>query len=297
MALSYIENRFHHSAKKGLLTEADLASTVVVGPDFSARGRAPLGGFGTGLISVAAATPKTALYLTEAGNTSAIAVTDLHQDGLGDCYLISSIGELVLTHSASITNMIQQNANGTETVTLYEDSNGTLPTPGYSGTFKAVTEVVSNNFNANSVNSGSTQDVVNGVKEIWPQVIEQAVAQLNGGISAIADGGYPFVAMEELTGKAASWIYQPATTDTASQLYTTLSADVKAGDMITFDTASNPTGYNLVGGHCYMFDGISGSGASAAVTLLNPWGTDEPSSSIPLSKLAGNIVQIDVGHY
>jgi hypothetical protein len=45
-----------------------------------------------------------------------------------------------------------------------------------------------------------------------------------------------------------------------------------------------------------MFDGLSGSGASASVTLLNPWGVDDPSSAIPLSKLAGNICQIDIGH-
>ena len=244
----------------------------------------------------AAAAIKPALYLTEPGNTVAISPNDLHQDGLGDCFLISSIGELAMTNAASITNMIKVNANGTETVTLYEEASGKLPVPGYTGAFKAVTEVVNNLFNSSSVNSGATQDVVNGVKEIWPQVIEQAVAQLNGGISAISSGGYPFVAMEELTGKQASWLFQPASSMTASQLFTQIQGYIKAGDMLTFDTPSSPTGYNLVGGHCYMFDGLSGSGASASVTLLNPWGVDDPSSAIPLSKLAGNICQIDIGH-
>jgi len=277
MALTFDNARFHGPAKRSVQRHGPAG--------FEAHKPGATGG------AVA-----TALYLTEPGDTVAISPNDLHQDGLGDCFLISSIGELAMTHASSITNMIKVNANGTETVTLYEEASGALPTPGYTGAFKAVTEVVNNVFNANSVNSAAGQDVVNGVKETWPQVIEQAVAQLNGGISAIANGGYPFVAMEELTGKAATWIYNPASTMTGAQLFSTLSADVKAGDMLTFDTPSNPSGFNLVGGHCYMFDGMTGSGSSATVTLLNPWGTDEP-GKIQLSQLAGNICQIDVGHY
>jgi hypothetical protein len=302
MAQRYDDDRSYDSAKRSLSLDSATAAASLVGgyvptpaaPDFAAPSLG-LGDFASGTAAVGAAKATTALYIINPGDTVAISPHDLHQDGLGDCFLISSIGELAITHAASIQNMIKVNSNGTETVTLYEDANGSLPVPGYTGGFKAVTEVVSNIFNANSVNSAAGQDVVNGVKEIWPQVLEQAVAQLNGGISAIANGGYPFVAMEELTGKAATWIYQPASTMTGAQLFTQLTADIKAGDMLTFDTPSNPTGFNLVGGHCYMFDGMTGSGAAATVTLLNPWGTNEP-GKIQLSQLAGNICQIDVGH-
>jgi len=238
----------------------------------------------------------TALYLVEPGNTAAIAVTDLNQDALNDCFLISSIGELVLTDPNFIKNMIHQNSNGTETVTLYEEASGKVPTYNYVGAFKKVTEVVTNKFVSDSVNSGATQDVVNGVKEIWPQVIEQAVAQLDGGFSAFTNGGYPDVAMEELTGVQASAIY-PVTSVSAATLYTDIEKAMKADDMIIFDTVDNPTSYNLVGFHSYMFDGIKGSGATAAVKLLNPWGYDEPSQLVPLNKLAGNVSEVAFGHY
>jgi len=299
MALPFDNDRVRFSTKRSLMlggkAEVDwLVAPVAAAPDFVAAGGGVLWESGKAA-GGAAAMAATALYIINPGDTVAISPNDLHQDGLGDCFLISSIGELAMTHAASIQNMIKVNANGTETVTLYEDANGKLPAPGYSGAFKPVTEVVTNSFNPNSVNSAAGQDVVNGVKEIWPQVLEQAVAQLNGGISAIANGGYPFVAMEELTGKAATWIYQPATSMTGAQLFSQLTADVKADDMLTFDTTADPTGFNLVGGHCYMFDGITGSGASATVTLLNPWGTDQP-GKIQLSQLSGNICQIDVGH-
>jgi len=301
MALPFDDDRFRDSTKRSLTlggaADADtLVAPVAAAPDFAAPGAGLLWESGKAAAGGPAATT-TALYIINPGDTVAISPDDLHQNGLGDCFLISAIGELAMTHAASIANMIKQNANGTETVTLYEDSSGKLPVPGYAGGFKAVTEVVNNVFNANSVNSSPGQDVVNGVKEIWPQVIEQAAAQLNGGIAAIGNGGYPVVAMEELTGKLASWIYQPAAAMPASQLFNQLQADVKAGDMLTFDTPDNPAGYNLYGDHCYMFDGMTGTGAAALVTLLNPWGVDEPSSAIPLSKLAGNICQIDIGHY
>jgi hypothetical protein len=141
-----------------------------------------------------------ALYLTEAGNTNAISYTDINQDGIGDCFLVSPIGEIAMLKPTFISNMIHANADGTETVALYEGSTGRLPNFGTTA-FKPVTETVTNVFASDSVNSGATQDVVGKSKEIWAQVIEKAVAQLNGGYSQIQYGGYPTVAMEELTGK------------------------------------------------------------------------------------------------
>jgi hypothetical protein len=153
-------------------------------------------------IKVAAPPPQT-LYLREPGDSAAISVNDLHQGHIGDCFLISSIGELALTHPGAIGGMIRGNANGTETVTLYTDPNGRLPGFGTSA-FKAVAVTVANSFPSYGVDNGATQDVVAGQKEIWPQVLEKAVATLDGGYGAISDGGNPIIAMEELTGHSAS---------------------------------------------------------------------------------------------
>ena len=62
------------------------------------------------------------------------------------------------------------------------------------------------------------------------------------------------------------------------------------------DTANGGLSDGLVGGHCYMFEKVSGSGSSASVQLLNPWGFDQP-AAIPLSQLArAGIVEVDIGH-
>ena len=229
------------------------------------------------------------LYLQESGDASTVSVNDLHQGQIGDCFLISSIGEIAINSPSAISNMIHTNANGTETVTLYTDASGHLPTFG-TAAFKPISVNVSNSFSAASVNNGATQDVVGKMKEIWPQVIEKAVATLDGGYSAIASGGNPVIAMEELTGQAATYMSASALTQAG------LKAMMAAGDLITMDTSNtSDLPYNLVSNHAYMMEKLTMSGNTAMVQLGNPWGTDQP-MAIPLSQLSKGIAEVDVGH-
>ena len=238
---------------------------------------------------VAPPVPTQTLYLTEPGNGAAISLNNIHQGQIGDCFLLSSIGEIALLQPSFISSMIHPNSNGTETVTLYEASNGRLP--GWStSAFKAVSETVTNVFPSYSVDSGIGQDVIGGQKEIWPQVLEKAVASLDGGYAAIASGGSPDLAMEELTGHAASFM------SPANLTFASLQSLIKAGDLLVMDTlpyGALPDG--LVNNHAYMFEGVTGSGATAAVHLGNPWGFDQP-APILLSQLSRGIAEVDIGH-
>ena len=243
---------------------------------------------GAASVGAGAAVLTNALYLTEKGDTTAINVDDLHQGQLGDCFLISSMGELALFHPSQIGSTIKANANGTETVTLYTAANGSLPTFGTSA-FKPVAVNVSNVFPTTSVNNGATQDVVGGQKEIWAQVLEKAVATLGGGYGSISNGGNPMVAMEELTGKSAT-AYSPA--KVTAGLISSLS---QAGNMLVFDTAGGGAlPYNLVGNHAYMFEKMTTTNGIASVQLANPWGFDQP-AAIPVSQLSKAFVEVDVG--
>ena len=58
------------------------------------------------------------LYVKQAGDTNAISINDIHQVGAADCFLLSPIGEIALYHPEAISRMIQDNGNGTTTVTL-----------------------------------------------------------------------------------------------------------------------------------------------------------------------------------
>jgi len=237
-----------------------------------------------------ASLPSQALYLTETGDTAAISVNDLHQGQIGDCFLISSVGELALTHSDAIGKMIRSNADGTETVTLYVDQRGRLPTFGTTA-FKPVSVTVSNVFPSYSINNGATQDMVANTKEIWPQILEKAVATLHGGYGAIAYGGNPVIPMEELTGHAATYM-SPARLSLAM-----LQSFIAAGDLITMDTAPQARlPFNLVSNHAYMFEKLSVTDGVAMVQLGNPWGSYQP-SAIPFTQLSRAFVEIDIGRF
>ncbi len=232
----------------------------------------------------------TALYLLEPGDTSAISINDIHQGQIGDCFLLSSIGEIALWHPSAIMNMISANADGTETVTLHLTANGQLPTYGTTS-FETTTVTVNNTFPSNAVNNGATQDVVNGVKEIWVQVLEKAVATLGGGYNYIANGGNPMIAMEELTGQSTSYM------SPSSLTLQILQTDNTAGDLIVMDTASSGSlPYGLYNDHAYMFQSVTVVNGTPMVQLANPWGFDEP-QAIPLSQLSSGIVEVDVGQF
>lgn len=249
----------------------------------------PMSFTATAGVSVSATMPAT-LYLTETGDTTAISIHDIHQGQLGDCFLLSSMGEIAMISPQTISGMITQNTNGTETVRLFVDSRTGRPISFNSSGAKQVSVTVDNNFSSQSVNNGSTQDVVNGTKEIWTQVLEKAVATLGGGYNSIANGGSPIIAMEELTGKQAFGIAP------ASLTYAQLTSFMSSKDLIVFDTkASGALSNNLVNNHAYMFEGLSGTGANAMVTLGNPWGFNQP-TQIALSSLSKNFSEIDVGH-
>ena len=231
-----------------------------------------------------------ALYLTEAGDTAAISVNDLHQGQIGDCFLVAAIGELALTHPGAINSMIHANSNGTETVSLHTDRNGALPT--YRSTaFSQIAITVNNVFPTYAINNGAAQGVVGNQKEIWSQVLEKAVATLDGGYGAIAYGGNPTVAMEQLTGHSATFM------SPASLTLGMLQGFMAAGDLIVMDTPSRSgLPYNLVGGHAYMFEKVVMSGGAAMVQLGNPWGFNQP-ALIPLSQLSKGIAEVDIGRF
>jgi len=232
----------------------------------------------------------TALYLQEVGDTSPISVHDINQGQIGDCFLLAAIGEIALFHPSAITNMIYGNLDGTETVTLHLTASGQLP---YYGTtsFKSTAITVNNSFPSNAVNCSTSEDVVNGVKEIWVQVLEKAVATLGGGYNYIANGGNPMIAMEELTGQSASSIAPASLTLSMLQGYIT------AGDLLAFDTPSSGfLPYNLVNSHAYIFESVTVVNGTPMVQLGNPWGFNQP-AAIPLSQLSSGIVEIDIGQF
>jgi hypothetical protein len=233
------------------------------------------------------------LYLQQPGDGLKIEPSDIHQGQFGDCFFLSSLGEIALKDPSFIAdNMIFRNGNGSETIHLYNNAFGEpIDSPyGLQTNFEATSIRVRNKFPADAVNNFNTTDIVGGLKEIWPQVIEKAYARDLHGYSFLANGGYDQAAMETLTGNQA--FYEPSYLVSLSQLEGFQSSPTA---MVTFDTPSQGSlGYSLITDHAYMFDGIVESNGVSYVHLLNPWGTNQP-GLIPVSAIAQNFSGITHG--
>lgn len=230
------------------------------------------------------------LYLKETGDSATISIDDLNQGQVGDCFLVASVGSMLIAHPGSIRNMIHANSDGTETVTLYTGQNGGVA--GYYATaFQATDVVVTNSFPTGTINSAATQAMVGSQKEIWPQVVEKAIATLDGGYNAISSGGSPLIALQELTGHTADFIAP------AAMSLQQLQSFIKAGDIIVMNTLHADTlPFGLYSDHSYSFEKLTGTGSSAMVQLYNPWGFYQP-APIPVTQLSKAFSEIDIGHF
>jgi hypothetical protein len=238
---------------------------------------------------------KEALYVREAGDASKIMASDIHQGQIGDCGLLSVLGEIAIKDPTYISShLIAPNADGTETVTLYNAARGGDVNFGTT-LFSPVSFNIANEFPGDAVNNSPADSVAHGVKEIWPQVLEKAYAIDQSGYGAINQGVYDALAMETFTGNHASW---ELTADmTLAHLRNQIDGFADSSSaLVTFDTpdSTSPMPYNLVADHAYMFDGVEVKHGHSFVALLNPWGRHEP-SLIPVSAVAANFDTINFG--
>lgn len=223
--------------------------------------------------------------------------TDINQDGLNDCYVLSPLGEIARSDPGFIRHMIHDNGDGTYTVTLHQKDPGFGNLWGLLGDDKTVkVRVSASDFSTDSVNSGAGQDTSGGTREIWPQVVEAAYAKLIGGGNltkgyqdlASPRGGVPADAMFTLTGQSSR--------QTSPISPRQLQSNLQQGKLVTFDTPDKDNlPYGLVGHHSYMVVGLAtGSDGKQYLELRNPWGDDEP-QKVPVSAWNRVFDATDVG--
>jgi hypothetical protein len=257
--------------------------------------------------------PPEALFGPDGDN---ISYQDINQGQTGDCYFLSSLGELAKNDPNFVRNMITYNGDGTYTVTLYQQNNDLGNFFGLTkNTDNKASEIFGNSYHPVKVTVSPKDFSPNGVNwgqnaVIWPQVIETAYAKLIGngnvtkGYSIINGGGGAIEAMGNLTGHQGSSL-APARVEPPSgfgrfsttvpnfaqqesqqlqQDFQQLKSEVAQRDLVTLDTPDNNSlPYNLVGDHVYMVIGTyTDSHGNEYVKLQNPWGYDQP-SLVPLS--------------
>lgn len=233
------------------------------------------------------------LFLVDGG--VAVAETDVDQGALGDCYYVAALAAVAAVDPAIIERSVNENANGTFTVTLYPDG-------------EPVEIVVTPTFPAKEMSgtpvpaySGDSQTA--GTWELWPLAYEKALAIYEESYEDI-EGGWAHEAMEWVTG-AASFDVRP--TDYS---FDELKAEFEAGSAISLSSLSgsdvnryainedDPATANttdLFYGHAYIVAGVTEIG----VLVRNPHGVDgsgEPQYEYEFTydELSANFKRIDV---
>lgn len=181
--------------------------------------------------------------------------SDMRQGYVGDCYLIASLGALADKNNSSITTMFKDNLDGTWAVRFYK-----LDTTRYIEDWVTVDRYLPTNSNGYAVfqNFGGTAS--DSRNELWAALAEKAYAQWARGNSYYnLNGGWPYVALSEVTGS------QARNTFDMTKVETTLVSAVTRGDPVVIYRYMNAARTQA---HAYYVQSYS----NGKFYLKNPWG-------------------------
>jgi hypothetical protein len=226
----------------------------------------------------------TALPLYAAGAPS---INDINQGYLGDCYLLSSLGEVASQDPSLIESMIANNGDNTYGVRFF-----------FGGKAYYVTV-------DNTLPDGG--QVFNNASDLWASLIEKAFAEWAGdeaitgatpysnSFTKIGNGGDPAYALEAITGASTltdfgaygsqwleyslnsslNWTGAESLNSTAAAL-SQIAADLAVGNDVVLASYTNATGSNakttLVADHAMSIYGYDAS--TGMLEIRNPWGTE-----------------------
>jgi hypothetical protein len=222
------------------------------------------------------------LFVKGRGDANSVAMNDINQGQTGDCWMMASLAALASKDPEAIKRMIQDNGDGTYTVTFKQK---VFPFETYVDKKVTVAGVFPNSLSQPGDKNGK------GVGEIWPQVIEKAYAKLKGGYDKI-EGGSPAEFLEAITGRPATK-HIPMLFDYS---FETLENDFNSGKNIVFGTFDTISGkYGLVPDHAYALNRVYTDPTTGRqmVELYNPWGNTHP-QAIPYDEIFQHIERVTV---
>ena len=202
---------------------------------------------------------------------------DINQGDVGDCYFLSSLGEVALQDPSLIKNMIQSNGDGAYSVEFWINGKSDYVT---------VNDMLPTMSNGYKWGNGSSL-LFDNSSTAWAPLIEKAYAQLmeqtsvqpgatlgqHGDSYADTTGGWG-QCLTEIADQPVTTLFASSTESptSLSALLGTLQGDFSSDEEIIMGTSGQTVSGNLVASHMFM---VLGANASAGtINLANPWGTN-----------------------
>lgn len=218
-------------------------------------------------------------FVRGASDSHDIDPNDVAQGALGDCYLMAGMLAVARANPERIRDLIVDNGDGTFDVTLYiRDSY-------YSEPKRVVTTIDAQlpSKRAGVPLYASTGDQADGQTELWPALLEKAVAQQKGSYELISGGniarGFQFHGATELfTGKAEGYLSTDSLDEDDVLLHIAIALD--DGKPVTVDSRNlgddealtrEATSANVYWNHAYA--PLAVDLEARTLDLTNPWGS------------------------
>ena len=216
-------------------------------------------------------------YAYVSGNlfVNGAAYNDIRQGYLGDCYLLTGLGEAALRSPSVIQNMFTDNGDGTFTVRFF--NNGVAD-------YVTVDRYLPVDKSGRLVFAGVGSLATSASNELWVALAEKAYAQVNASgwlrgtvrvnsYAAVA-AGYIADAFKQITGTASSLGNQINATSLINAF--------NAGKLIGLaSVSSGAVDAGVVRSHAYMLVGYNA--ATQTFTLFNPWGDNNGAAPATLT--------------
>ena len=255
--------------------------------------------------------------LSELWSGDGVNAGEIEQGTLGDCYFISALAALAANDPDALEDMIQDNGDGTYTITFhgleYDESGFPVPS-GETFSYEVDLEVLLSENN--EIVGANIQDADgDGLLELGPALLEKAFAmyaeEMNGlaaadgeppffgdadatnstGFNLLDEGGDPSTAMMALTGSqnysiGYSGDFEAGFADWAAgyglsgdELLLDILSSADEGVTVTVGTGPDPEMEGLVPGHAYTVLGVVEIDGEEYIVMRNPWGCGEPAGN------------------
>lgn len=215
------------------------------------------------------------------GDAHEVDPNDAKQGSLGDCYLIAGMIAVARANPQAIKDIVKDNGDGTFNITLY------IRTSAY-GAPRAQVVTVDARLPVKSQDSplyAKVGDKADGKDELWPALIEKAVAQKKASYDLISGGninknGFNFAgATELLTGKRENYFAFGKLDEDDILLMASFALEDKLpvicstrSDMEGDEAATREANaVNVYWNHAYPVESVDLD--KRTITFQNPWGS------------------------